>query len=80
MGQSWQTLLVGRQGQAASGFGSVCRWALVVQRAAKARIFTFKIKEYATSDHHQTVTCPDRDARDKKTESTRPAVLYQTVA
>ena len=60
-GQSWQTLLVGRQGQAASGFGknhprrrlryfsrkpclsgSVCRWALVVQRAAKARVFTLK--------------------------------------
>ena len=60
-GQSWQTLLVGRQGQAASGFGknhprrrlryfsrkpclsgSICRWALVVQRAAKARVFTVK--------------------------------------
>ena len=60
-GQSWQALLVGRQGQAASGFGknhprrrlryfsrkpclsgSVCRWALVVQRAAKARVFTLK--------------------------------------
>ena len=60
-GQSWQTLLVGRQGQAASGFGknhprrrlryfsrkpclsgNVCRWALVVQRAAKARVFTLK--------------------------------------
>ena len=60
-GQSWQTLLVGRQGQAASGFGknhprrrlryfsrkpclsgSICRWALVVQRAAKALVFTVK--------------------------------------
>lgn len=60
-GQSWQTLLVGRQGQAASGFGknhprrrlryfsrkpclsgSICRWALVVQRAAKAQVFTVK--------------------------------------
>ena len=95
-GQSWQTLLVGRQGQAASGFGknhprcapvffpenpafpeAFCRWALVVQRAAKARVFTVKIKEYATSDHHKTVTSSDRDARDKKTESTRPATGNQ---
>ena len=60
--------------------GSICRWALVVQRAAKARVFTLKNKEYATSDHHQTVTSPDRDARDKKTESTRPAALHQTAA
>ena len=57
--------------------GSVCRWALVVQRAAKARVFTLKNKEYATSDHHQTVTSSDRDARDKKTESTRPATGNQ---
>lgn len=60
--------------------GNVCRWALVVQRAAKARVFTLKNKEYATSDHHQTVTSPDRDARDKKTESTRSAALHQTAA
>ena len=98
-GQSWQTLLVGRQGQAASGFGknhprrrlryfsrkpclsgSICRWALVVQRAAKARVFTLKNKEYATSDHHKTVTSSDRDARDKKTESTRPATGNQAAA
>lgn len=57
--------------------GSVCRWALVVQRAAKARVFTLKNKEYATSDHHKTVTSSDRDARDKKTESTRPATGNQ---
>ena len=36
-----------------------------------------KIKEYATSDHHKTVTSSDRDARDKKTESTRPATGNQ---
>ena len=59
-GQSWQTLLVGRQGQAQAVSekiilaalryfsekpclsGSICRWALVVQRAAKARVFTVK--------------------------------------
>ena len=57
--------------------GSICRWALVVQRAAKARVFTLKNKEYATSDHHKTVTSSDRDARDKKTESTRPATGNQ---
>ena len=56
---------------------SICRWALVVQRAAKARVFTLKNKEYATSDHHKTVTSSDRDARDKKTESTRPATGNQ---
>ncbi|MCA6040753.1 hypothetical protein KFX61_07970, partial [Bacteroides thetaiotaomicron] len=28
-------------------------------------------------DHHKTVTSPDRDARDKKTESTRPATGNQ---
>ena len=42
-GQSWQMLLFGRQGQALQVF--VCRWALVVQRAAKARIFTIKLNE-----------------------------------
>lgn len=57
--------------------GSICRRALVVQRAAKARVFTLKNKEYATSDHHKTVTSSDRDARDKKTESTRPATGNQ---
>ena len=57
--------------------GSVRRKALVVQRAAKARVFTLKNKEYATSDHHKTVTSSDRDARDKKTESTRPATGNQ---
>ena len=57
--------------------GSVYRKALVVQRAAKARVFTLKNKEYATSDHHKTVTSSDRDARDKKTESTRPATGNQ---
>ena len=59
-GQSWQTLLFGRQGRAfqVSGkiilalfryfsrkpclTGSICRKALVVQRAAKARVFTNK--------------------------------------
>ena len=39
-----------------------------------------KIKEYATSDHHKTVTSSDRDARDKKTESTRPATGNQAAA
>ena len=57
--------------------GSICRWALVVQRAAKARVFTVK---NATSDHHKTVTSSDRYARDKKTESTRPATGNQAAA
>lgn len=60
--------------------GSIRLKALVVQRAAKARIFTIKNKDYATSDHHKTVSGPDRDARDKKTESTRPAACNPAAA
>ena len=50
--------------------GSIRRPAPVVQRAAKARVFTLKNKDYATSDHHKTtVTGSDADARGKKTQS-----------
>ena len=46
----------------------------------QSRYSQLKIKEYATSDHHKTVTSSDRDARDKKTESTRPATGNQAAA
>ena len=48
--------------------GSICRWALVSSTGCQARYSQLKIKEYATSDHHKTVTSSDRDARDKKTK------------
>ena len=61
--------------------GSIRRPAPVVQRAAKARVFTLNNKDYATSDHHKTtVTGPDRDARGKKTESAHPAAGNQAAA
>ena len=47
---------------------------------AEETLNQLKIKEYATSDHHKTVTSSDRDARDKKTESTRPATGNQAAA
>ena len=61
--------------------GLARRPAPVVQRAAKARVFTLNNKDYATSDHHKTtVTGPDRDARGKKTESAHPAAGNQAAA
>ena len=61
--------------------GSIRRPAPVVQRAAKARVFTLNNKDYATNDHHKTtVTGPDRDARGKKTESAHPAAGNQAAA
>ena len=61
--------------------GSIRRPAPVVQRAAKARVFTLNNKDYATSDHHKTtVTGPDRDARGKKTESAHSAAGNQAAA